>query len=88
MCVAGSNAGQERVPGWVHNARASGDGFAEVDGVVWTARIDEAEGADRDGLYAQLATTWGAFEGYERRSGRYIPVFRVRLLERTPPAGG
>jgi deazaflavin-dependent oxidoreductase (nitroreductase family) len=84
--VAGSNAGQEKVPGWVHNARAHPDGFAEVDGRTWTARVEEAEGADRDRLYAQLAVTWRSFEGYERQARRYIPVFRVRLLEPAPPA--
>jgi deazaflavin-dependent oxidoreductase (nitroreductase family) len=83
--VAGSNAGQARVPGWVFNLRAHPAGFLEVDGRHWRVRFEEAAGADRDALYALLVASWSAFEGYARRAERAIPVFRV-LLE-APVAG-
>jgi deazaflavin-dependent oxidoreductase (nitroreductase family) len=75
--VAGSNAGQAKVPGWVFNARAHVDGWVRVGGQVRACRFAEATGDDRDQLYAALTREWRWFAGYERRAGRSIPVFRV-----------
>lgn len=75
--VAGSNAGQETVPAWVHNARANPDGRIEVDGVVSPARFEEATGPERARLYAQLVKVWSAYAMYERNADREIPVFRI-----------
>jgi deazaflavin-dependent oxidoreductase (nitroreductase family) len=75
--VTGSNAGQATVPGWVFNARAHDAGTVEVAGVTQAARFVEAEGAERDRLYAQLVRMWSSFAMYERHAGRTIPVFRV-----------
>lgn len=77
--VAGSNAGQERIPGWVFNIGAHPEGFLEVDGAHWRVHFREATGADRDELYARLVASFGAFAGYQRRAERAIPVFRVVL---------
>src|SRR5664279_5633530 len=77
--VAGSNAGQARVPGWVFNIGAHPEGFLEVDGAHWRVRFCEATGADRDALYARLVASFGPFAGYARRAGRAIPVYRVAL---------
>lgn len=76
--VTGSNAGQEKVPGWVFNARANPDGFVEVDGDRRACRVEEVTGDDRDELYGRLASVWKGYEMYERNAQRYIPVFRVR----------
>ena len=76
-CIAGSNAGQAKVPGWVFNARANPQGFVEVDGDRRECRVDEVTGEARDELYARLAAVWKAYQMYERNASRYIPVFRV-----------
>ena len=83
--VAGSNGGQGRVPGWVFNAQAHPRGFLEVDGQHWVVSFEQAHGDDRDRLYAALVASWHPFDGYARRAGRPIPVFRVRLLARSEP---
>jgi deazaflavin-dependent oxidoreductase (nitroreductase family) len=75
--VAGSNAGQATVPGWVFNAREHATGTVEVAGVAQPARFVEVEGAERDRLYAQLVRMWSSFARYERHAGRTVPVFRV-----------
>jgi deazaflavin-dependent oxidoreductase (nitroreductase family) len=75
--VTGSNAGQAKVPGWVFNARDHAEGWIRVDDDAWTARFEEAEGADRDELYERLKGIWKSYETYEANAGRYIPVFRV-----------
>ena len=78
--VAGSNAGQARVPAWVLNLREHPAGFLEVDGTHWRVGFEEVAGAERDELYRRLVASWGGFAGYARRAGRPIPVFRVRLV--------
>lgn len=85
--VAGSNAGQETVPAWVHNARANPDGRVEIDGVVAAARFEEISGPERSRLYAQLVAVWSAYAMYERNAGREIPVFRIHLLPNLPDSG-
>lgn len=86
--VAGSNAGQARVPGWVFNVRDHPSGYVEVDGVPWRARFEESLGADRDALYGRLAQSWRSFTSYEKHAERYIPVFRVVLEEQVSSVPG
>ena len=75
--VAGSNAGQAKVPGWVFNVRSHADGWVQVGDDRWPCRFEEATGAERDQLYAALTREWSSFATYERMAGRYIPVFRI-----------
>jgi len=83
--VAGSNGGQAAVPGWVFNVQAHPSGFVEVDGRHWAVTFEQAHGSDRDQLYAALVSSWRPFDGYARRAGRPIPVFRVRLQAPVEP---
>ena len=86
--VAGSNAGQAKVPDWVRNMREHPNGFLEVDGVHWQVHFEEVAGVERDALYGRLVADWAAFAGYARRAGRCIPVFRIRLdAPVSPPSG-
>lgn len=85
--VAGSNAGQETVPAWVHNARANSDGHVEIDGVVTRARFEEVTGPERARLYAQLVEVWSAYAMYERNAGREIPVFRIHTEPNVQASG-
>jgi len=75
--VAGSNAGQAKVPGWVFNVRAHPLGWLQVGEQRWECRVDEVTGDDRDRLYRALEQEWKSFATYQRMAGRYIPVFRV-----------
>jgi F420H(2)-dependent quinone reductase len=75
--VAGSNAGQAKVPSWVFNVRANADGWVRVGEQVSACRFAEATGTDRDQLYAALTREWRSFATYEQMAGRYIPVFRI-----------
>lgn len=77
--IAGSNAGQEQVPAWVHNIRANDRGRIEVDGVESDAVFTELQGDERSSAYARLVGTWRAFAMYERNAQRVIPVFRVTV---------
>ena len=85
-CIAGSNAGQAKVPGWVFNAREHPDGFCLIGDDAWRCRFVEVEGEDRDALYARLTSVWKSYETYAENAGRYIPVFRIVLGERIAKA--
>jgi deazaflavin-dependent oxidoreductase (nitroreductase family) len=83
--VAGSNAGQAKLPGWVYNVRADGSGRVRVGDREWACRFVEASGAERDRLYEALTQSWSSFATYERMAGRAIPVFRVVPADGTDP---
>ncbi len=74
--IAGSNGGQERLPGWVYNVQANHIGKLEVARRTWPVRFEEVHGADRERCYAQLTRTWPMYRSYERKAERPIPVFR------------
>ena len=82
--VAGSNAGQARLPGWVYNISAYDRGWIDMNGEHWAVRYEEALGADRDAMYELMIGVWKAYASYGSHSPRYIPVFRIHLLEQVP----
>lgn len=75
--IAGSNAGQERVPAWVHNIRAHARGRLEVGSDIRDVLFDELDGDERTAAYALLIRDWKGFAMYERNAVRTIPVFRI-----------
>lgn len=79
--IAGSNGGQERLPGWVHNARESPDGFIEVRRVTWPVRFSEVTAGERDRCFALLCRPWPMYRSYEQQASRPVPVFRCIPIE-------
>jgi len=79
--IAGSNAGQEKVPAWVHNLRAHPEGRIEINGVTNPATFTELAGQERTDAYARLVQMWKAYAMYESNAGRLIPVFRIDVHE-------
>jgi deazaflavin-dependent oxidoreductase (nitroreductase family) len=75
--VTGSNAGQEKVPGWVHNVRAHPQGRMEIDGNIIDVTFEEVYGPDADRLYDLLVDKWSGYRMYKENAQREIPVFRV-----------
>lgn len=75
--IAGSNAGQEKVPGWVFNVREHPEGALEVDGVTTAVCFVELHGGEAAAAYRLLVDRWSAYAMYARNIEREIPVFRV-----------
>lgn len=73
--IAGSNAGQEKVPGWVFNVQAHPHGRIEVDGVSTSCTFVEVTGETAADVYARLGKTWSSYRMYERNINRDIPIF-------------
>ena len=75
--IAGSNAGQEKIPGWVFNVRAHPHGRLDIEGSVTDVRFEELHGDDATAAYRLLVDRWSAYAMYERNVQREIPVFRM-----------
>jgi deazaflavin-dependent oxidoreductase (nitroreductase family) len=78
--VIASKGGAPTNPDWYHNLVANPDVTLELGGERFGARATEAEGDERDRLYAAQAAIMPGFAEYQRRTTRRIPVI---ILERT-----
>ncbi len=73
--IAGSNAGQEKVPGWVFNARAHPSGHVQIDDDVLECTFTEVDGDIARDIYERLGNSWSSYRMYERNIKRSIPIF-------------
>ena len=76
--IAGSNAGQEKIPGWVYNVEAHDRGQIEVDGQIHEAVFTRISGDLSSQIYQGLISQWSAYEMYQRNIQREIPIFLVK----------
>ena len=72
--VIGSFLGEERDPGWVHNLRAQPDATLQRGNEIRRVRGREAEGVERERLWARLLEIQPDYREYEDRTSRVIPV--------------
>jgi deazaflavin-dependent oxidoreductase (nitroreductase family) len=77
--VAGSKGGAPTDPAWVANLAANPTATVEAEGRRFqaTARV-EREGSERDRLWAGHVRTLPKFADYPEKSGRVIPMVRLR----------
>lgn len=79
--VAGSRGGTEKTPAWAWNLRGHDDRedpATLVDGEqTRTVDVTELTGDDRDRGFEQMVRAYSGFAGYQRRTDRTIPVFRL-----------
>jgi F420H(2)-dependent quinone reductase len=80
--VIASYAGEPRDPAWCLNLRAEPIADVQVRSVRARVRAREAAGAERDELWARFVAVDDAYEEYQRRTSRVLPVI---VLE---PAAG
>jgi deazaflavin-dependent oxidoreductase (nitroreductase family) len=82
--VIASKGGAPDHPGWYHNLKANPVARVEVAADAGTetfeVRAHEAEGEQRDRIYADRVAVAPGFGEYERQTSRKIPVM---ILERT-----
>ena len=77
--IAGSNAGQEKVPGWVFNVREHNEGTIEIDGEILPCTFTEVTGDSARDIYERLINSWSSYRMYERNIKRDIPIFVAQL---------
>lgn len=81
LVIIASKAGAPEHPAWYHNLRANPEVTVEFGTETFQARASVAEGAERDRLYAAQAAIMPAFNEYQEKTSRVIPVV---VLERVP----
>jgi F420H(2)-dependent quinone reductase len=74
LVVIASKGGVNRHPAWYHNLMANPETKANWYGDVRQVRAREAEGAERERLWAQMVENYPTYESYQRRTDRRIPV--------------
>jgi deazaflavin-dependent oxidoreductase (nitroreductase family) len=79
LVVIASKGGAPEHPSWFVNLRKHPEVTVEVGTEKFNARASIAEGAERDRLYAQQAALMPAFNDYQQKTSRTIPVV---VLER------
>lgn len=78
MIVVASKGGSPRHPAWYHNMKADPRVVVQWTGGIEERRAREAEGTDRDALFARMAGTFANFAAYQKRAAnRTIPVMRL-----------
>lgn len=82
--VVASKAGAPDNPAWYHNLKANPVARVEVGAETGTetfeVRASEAEGAERERMFAERVAIAPGFGEYQRKTSRQIPVM---ILERT-----
>jgi deazaflavin-dependent oxidoreductase (nitroreductase family) len=81
IVLIASKAGAERHPAWYHNLIAHPEvGFTGHDGRHGRFRAREAQGPERDALWALANDLYAGYEDYQQRTGgRRIPVIVLEL---------
>jgi deazaflavin-dependent oxidoreductase (nitroreductase family) len=72
--VIGSHAGEPTHPAWFLNLQANPDVTVQVGKRTFPARAREAEGEERERLWRRIVETDHAYQEYQGRVSRRIPV--------------
>jgi len=79
LVIIASKGGAPSHPAWYHNLKAHPEVTVEVGTETFNVRAAEATGTERDRLYQQQAAEMPAFNEYQQKTSRKIPVV---VLER------
>lgn len=72
--VVASKGGAPANPGWFENLKANPEVTIEVKGETVPVRATVAEGEERSRLWSLMTEVWPAYDDYQSRTARQIPV--------------
>jgi deazaflavin-dependent oxidoreductase (nitroreductase family) len=72
--VVASKGGAPANPGWFENLTAEPQATIQVQGEVVSVTATVADGEERARLWAKMAEVWPAYDDYQARTDREIPV--------------
>jgi deazaflavin-dependent oxidoreductase (nitroreductase family) len=72
--VVASKGGAPANPGWFENLIAEPQATIQVQGEQVPVRATVAEGEERARLWSKMAEAWPAYDDYQARTDREIPV--------------
>jgi len=80
LVIIASYAGRPNNPAWFHNLVANPEVTVEIPGDTFSARAVVASGEYRDRLYAAQAKLMPAFDEYQSKTTRQIPVVTLERI--------
>src|ERR1700730_4365688 len=72
--LVASKGGAPANPSWYENLRANPDVTIQVKGEEIPVHASTAEGQERDRLWSLMTEVWPAYDKYQARTDREIPV--------------
>jgi deazaflavin-dependent oxidoreductase (nitroreductase family) len=72
--IVASKGGAPSNPAWFENLQADPDAEIEVPGDRIAVRASVAEGEERERLWRLMTEVWPAYDEYQQRTSREIPV--------------
>jgi deazaflavin-dependent oxidoreductase (nitroreductase family) len=72
--IVASKGGAPEHPGWYQNLLADPEATIEVKDQEIPVRASTAEGAERARLWSSMAEVWPAYDDYQTKTDREIPV--------------
>ncbi len=72
--IVASKGGAPANPSWYENLRADPNATIQVKGDVIDVRAEDAAGEERARLWALMREVWPAYDEYQSRTDREIPV--------------
>lgn len=84
LLVIASAGGSPRHPAWFHNLRADPVATVEDGAFIYEATASVLTGAERDDAWARAAETSDGWDGYQRSSGRTLPIVALTPIPGPP----
>ena len=72
--IVASKGGAPQHPSWFENLQANPDAEIQVKADLVPVRATVAQGAERDRLWSLMTEDWPAYDDYQARTEREIPV--------------
>ncbi len=72
--IVASKGGAPDHPGWYKNLQADPNATIEVRGETIPVRASDAQGPERERLWTLMNEVWPAYDGYQKKTDRQIPV--------------
>jgi deazaflavin-dependent oxidoreductase (nitroreductase family) len=79
--VVASKGGSDEPPAWYRNLSDDPDVEVQVEGDRFRARARTAGAEEKPALWRRMAEIWPAYDEYQQRTGRDIPVVVLERVE-------
>jgi deazaflavin-dependent oxidoreductase (nitroreductase family) len=76
--IVASKGGAPEHPGWFQNLQAEPNSAIQVRDEEIPVRASVAEGEERERLWAAMVEVWPAYDEYQTKTSREIPVVVLR----------
>ncbi|HEY2717394.1 MAG TPA: nitroreductase family deazaflavin-dependent oxidoreductase [Solirubrobacterales bacterium] len=77
--IVASKGGSDEPPAWYLNLQADPEARVQVRGERFAVHARDASAEEKPGLWQTMAAIWPAYDEYQQKTGRQIPVV---VLER------